>query len=129
MGKTLKMLILAIMATCFNEDALVFFAAKTHRVVSAFEEIAKNVFKAHEIMPMRVAATSTSDKVVDCGLAWLQATVDAATTEETELVKRASCCIDILEATLQKHPALGNSHSEDGQKDKEACAASPCRST
>ena len=75
-GKTLKMLLLAMIAINRSRDALVIFAATTHKVASAFEEIARKVFDSKIMLPLRVA--SNAGGVVDYGVGWFQQVVDAA---------------------------------------------------
>ena len=91
-GKTLKLLLVAKMATDFAPNALVVFVASTHRVAGEFEQAAADIFKPAELMPLRVQ--STSDTAVDFGVAWLQSVVDAATTEEVGLLSAVDCVVN-----------------------------------
>ena len=100
-GKTMKMLLLAVMATSFTPDCLVVFAASTHRVASAFEAIAKEVFSPSQMLPLRVA--NTPGGAVDYGVQWLQKVVDAATSEENQLIACIDCVIDILVTAIRVH--------------------------
>ena len=110
-GKTLKMLLLAVMATVFTKDSLVIFAGSSHRVASCFEEIAKKVFPLNQMLPLRV--TATAGQVVDRGLKAFQQIVDAATTEEIQVLACIDCIIDMLVTAIEEHE-WGYAASPDG---------------
>ena len=115
-GKTLRMLLVTKMITQYTKDTLIFFASATHRVAAAFEEDARRLFNRSELMPLRVSTTSS--EIEDCGTAWLQKLVDAATKEETALLARVDCIIELLESAIRKY-SWGPSSSKEGSKVRE----------